>query len=178
MQEATHNREEFWFTYVDGNQSDSHAALARELRVPSDEAVLCDELVNQSWLLRALSRLLPGHFDFESGYRLIVTDKRILLSKYGGLSSWLVQNIPGHSVTAFFRERNSGDGSGHVIEAGSIKFSFDVSRKRRSTIASAMSSACPSARSEPTKPHERVKDLEALVASLRKRIQELEAGRE
>lgn len=176
MQATTRNREEFWSAYVQGNQSDSHAALICELHVPSDEAVLCDELVNQSWLLRTLSRLTPGHFDFDSGYRLIVTDKRILLTKYGGHSSWLVQNIPVNSVSAFFRERNSGDGNGYVIEAGSVKFSFDVSRRSRSIIEGAMSSACPSARSEPTKLHERVSSLEVLVASLNKRVQELEEG--
>jgi hypothetical protein len=176
MQATTRNREEFWFEYVQGNQSDSHTALIRELHVASDETVLCDELVNQSWLIGTLSRLIPGHFDFDSGYRLIVTDKRILLSKSGGLSSWLVQNIPVNSVTAFFRKRNSGGGNGYVIEAGSAEFSFDTSRRRRSIIEGAMSSACPSARSEPTKLDERVSNLEALVESLNKRVQELEEG--
>lgn len=144
MQTATQDRDEFWNTYIQGNQSGAHAELADALRVPSDESVLCNELINQSWLLRTASRILPGNFDFDSGSRLIVTDKRILISKYGGLSSWFVQNVPVRFVSAFFRELNVS-GNTFVIDTDAKKFSFEVSRKALPIVERAMSLACPRA---------------------------------
>ena len=59
--------------HVKGNRPEAHDETATRLRVSDDERVLCDALSNQSWLTRVANR--GGGFDFDAGYRPIVSDK-------------------------------------------------------------------------------------------------------
>jgi hypothetical protein len=71
-----------------------------------------------------------------------------LLSEYGGLSSWLVRNVPARLVTAFFRHRNVS-GIRYTItwnDQGERACFFDASRSSTESIESAARRACPTAR--------------------------------
>jgi hypothetical protein len=132
---------ELWMEYVHGYGKTS-TEIEQALATTQEETIYCSGLINKPFfIINFIDKITPGYFNFEEWYRLKITDKRILMSEYGGFSSWRILNMPVSQI-------NSISFSGRECKIilspdGNLYKTFEASRKAIPNIKDTISKVCP-----------------------------------